>query len=117
MSLALVSSYNYAMDVEKTMEFLLGQQARFDAQLQAIAQKQSRNEDLIHQNETLVHHLTLLMSQQADRQAKQFRQLTAAQKELADAQKELTAAQKKTDAQLQKLIRSMISANGRKRNA
>ena len=93
------------------MEFLLRQQARFEAQLQAIsghvrdvAQKQSKNE-------TLVHQLTLMVSQLADRQAKQFRQLTA--------------AQKKTDAQLQELrgevrslvaaIRNFVSANGRKR--
>ena len=99
------------MDIQRTMEFLLQQQARVEVQLQAIgghvrdvAQKQSKNE-------TLVHQLTLMVSQLADRQAKQFRQLAA--------------AQKKTDAQLQELrgevrslvaaIRNFVSANGRKR--
>ena len=93
------------------MEFLLQKQARVEAQLEAIgghvrdiAQKQSKNE-------TLVHQLTLLVSQQVHRQAKQFRQLAA--------------AQKKTDTQLQELrgevrslvaaIRNFVSANGRKR--
>ena len=99
------------MDIQRTMEFLLQQQARVEAQLQAIgghvrevAQKQSKNE-------TLVHQLTLVVSQLAHSQAKQFGQLTA--------------AQKKTDTQLQELrgevrslvaaIRNFVSVNGRKR--
>ena len=110
------------MDIQRTMEFLLQQQARVEVQLQAIgghvrdvAQKQSKNE-------TLVHQLTLMVSQLADRQAKQFRQLADRQTKQFG---QLTAAQKKTDAQLQELsgevrslvaaIRNFVSANGRKR--
>ena len=94
------------MDIQRTMEFLLQQQARVEVQLQAIgghvrdiAQKQSKNE-------TLVHQLTLLVSQQA----KQFGQLTAAQKKIDTQLQELRGEVRSLVA----AIRNFVSANRRK---
>lgn len=109
-----------AMNVEKTMEFILQQQAKAEVRMTAMREQQARAD---RQLATL-----------AQRQAKFDRQIAAIQKlitagmkmivkqgdsirQLAEAQRELASAQKVTETKLQGLIdvlKRTGNGNGRK---
>ena len=60
-------SYNGAMDVEKTIEFLLENQARFDARLGELAEVQSRHQQMIGQLAGVVGELAAVQQRAGDR--------------------------------------------------
>jgi hypothetical protein len=70
------------MDIERTIQFLLNNQARFDARMAKAEARATRADRRMDRLEKLVYHLTVLMSQQ---------------------QAALHRMNKKTDERLQKL--------------
>lgn len=106
------------MDVERTIEFILQQQARFEAKAEARAEqyetRQAQAEAKAERQMTAIRKLIqtgmrmivkneeLVKATQAE-----LRELAGAQKELAAAQKEVAAAQKVTETKLQGLIEAL----------
>lgn len=91
------------MNVEKTMEFILAQQAKAEGQMAAIRTLIRTGMKMILKNE---EHLKELAAAQ--------KETGAALKELAEAHKDLAAAHKETEAALKGLINSLRrGGNGR----
>lgn len=87
------------MDVEKTIEFLLQNQARHDATL-------AKHQDLIGSLAGVVRDLALQVDRISDAQAHTDRivlQLTGTMKELAEGQKKLAEAQLRTEEKIARL--------------
>ena len=81
------------MDAEKTMEFILQQQAKAEGQMAAIRKLiQTGMRMIVKQGENI------------NKLAAKHEELAATQKELAASQKELAKSQKVTEAKLQALI-------------
>jgi chromosome segregation ATPase len=102
------------MDVEKTMEFILQQQAKAEGQMAAIRQQQSKAEGQMAAIRKLIQtgmrmivkqgeHIDRLATTQEE-MGTALREMATAQKELAAAQKDLAKSQKVTEVKLQGLI-------------
>ena len=88
------------MDAEKTMEFILQQQARAEGQMAAIRKLIQTGMRMIVKNEESIKQLAAAQKMSDTK----IQELTAAQK-LTDAKlRELAAAQKTTEVKLQGLI-------------
>jgi hypothetical protein len=88
------------MDVEKTIEFILQQQARAEGQMAAIRQQQSKAEGQM----AAIRKLIQTGMRMIIKQAEHIDRLAVTQEELAVAQKELARSQKVTETKLQGLI-------------
>ena len=88
------------MDVEKTMQFLLEQQARFDARQAEFDARQLRfDEDMLRINDVLLRVAT-----SQERTNEILAVLTERHIDLATSHQELTEAQKATEENLNALI-------------
>jgi peptidoglycan hydrolase CwlO-like protein len=99
------------MDIEKTIEFILGQQAKFAAGLEEMRSLVGR---LAQQQLDLVEHVdhfqreitaaTLAIAEEQRRLTEEQRRLTEAQRRLTEAQTRLEEAQRHTEERLNALI-------------
>ena len=86
---------------ERKMEFLLNQQARFDAEMYELKEAQARTEETVERTTKNVSHLAGLMTEGFSLTMNLIKELG----KQADAEmKELREAQKLTDEALRKLI-------------
>jgi hypothetical protein len=88
------------MGVEKTMEFILQQQARAEGQMAAIRQQQAKAPGQMADIRKLVQTGMRMIVKQGEH----IDRLAVTQEELATAQKDLTKSQKVTETKLQGLI-------------
>jgi hypothetical protein len=88
------------MDVEKTMEFILQQQAKAEGQMAAIRKLIQTGMRMIVKQGEHIDRLAVTQEEMATAQ----KELAAAQKDLAAAQKDLAKSQKVTETKLQGLI-------------
>ncbi len=95
------------MDVEKTVEFLVNQQAQLHVEQQRQAENHTRLQEL-------VHNLVGVVSQLATEQRQFQKEVRQSQKELRQSLKELSQAQIKTEEKLRALIQ-VVRRNGRRR--
>src|ERR1700729_2645324 len=95
------------MDVEKTVEFILQQQARAEGQMAAIRQQQAKAEGQMAAIRKLIQtgmRMIVKQGEHINRLAVTQEEMATAQRELATAQKELAKSQKVTETKLQGLI-------------
>jgi hypothetical protein len=92
------------MEVQKTMEFILRQQAKAKGEMAAMRQRQAESEAKAERQMTAIRKLIQTGMRMIVKNDEQIKGLAAAHKELAAAQKELAAAQNVTEAELWGLI-------------
>ena len=98
------------MNVEKTMEFILQQQAKSEGQLAAIRKLLHTGMQILVKHGEQINQLTAAQTELAVAQ----KELAAAQKDLSAAQKDLAKSQTVTESKLQSLIDSLRrGGNGR----
>jgi hypothetical protein len=91
------------MDVEKTMQFLLEQQARFDARQAEFVEQQSQSQERM----TRIESVLLDVASAQERTNAILATLTERHVELAQSHKELSQAQKATEQNLNALISAL----------
>jgi chromosome segregation ATPase len=98
------------MNVEKTMEFILAQQAKAEGQMAAIRKLIQTGMRMIVKQEESIREVKDTVRQLADSHKETQKEL----KQLAQAQKELAVSQKVTEIKLQAFIDSLRrGGNGR----
>ena len=92
------------MDVEKTIEFILSQQARTEAVLGRLAERQEQTDAQLRQTNAQLRETDALL-RRAIRAAVQ--EARAERRRRAELREELSAAQRKTEATLAAFIESL----------
>jgi len=92
------------MDVEKTMEFILQQQAKTDAQIAIVAERQAKAEDRQAKADKQIAAILKLIQTGMRMIVKQGESIKQLRVELSQSHKELADAQKVTEVKLQGLI-------------
>lgn len=86
------------------MEFLLNQQAQFDADMHALKEAQKQTDRRFAQIEEQIGHVVGVIHEGFGLVMNMFKETGAQIKELRDSQKDLRDSQKLTDEALRKLI-------------
>jgi hypothetical protein len=89
---------------ERKMEFLLNQQAQFDADMHELKEAQKHTDRRFAQIEEQIGHIAGMINDGFGLVMNMFKETGAQIKELRESQKELTASLKLTDEALRKLI-------------
>lgn len=115
--------YNGAMDVEKTIEFLLENQARFDARLGALTEVQSRNQQMIGQLAGVVGELAAVQQRAGERLEEESRRAQHAEQMLREDLSQVSAEVKAVSSEVKavsgdvralvKLFEHFIRGDGR----
>jgi hypothetical protein len=95
------------MDVQKTMEFILRQQAKAEGEMAAMRQRQAESEAKAERQMAAIRKLIQTGMRMIVKNDELIKEVAAAQKVTEANLRELAAAQKVTGTQLQGLIASL----------
>jgi len=100
------------MDVEKTIEFMLENQARFDARLGALTEVQSRNQQMIGQLAGVVGELAALQQRAGERLEEESRRAHHAEQMLREDLNQVSAEVKAVSAEVKAVSADVKAVSG-----